>query len=225
MLDEATGEPLIGAVAAVPGTSYYAMTDLDGLFVMEIPASKMPVDVEFSLMGYTSQVIRFEGSRKVTVRLHLEAQMLEDAQVIAYGKQSKMSITGSISSIDTKELLKSPSGSAANALAAQSVSRDLVDDHLHFFFVKAAVHVGVDHTAGDGIHTDAAGGKLLGQCTGKAVYSTFVSRIGSFHGGTCISPDGGNVDDTSGFFLQHQGNCQFAGVKDSHMLHILVHMY
>lgn len=117
MLDEATGEPLIGAVASLPGTQYYAMTDLDGLFVIELPSSLLPADVEFSLMGYTTQVIRFEGSKKVTIRLHLEAQMLEDAQVIAYGKQSKMSITGSISSIDTKELLKSPSGSAAGALA------------------------------------------------------------------------------------------------------------
>ena len=117
MLDEATGEPLIGAVASLPGTQYYAMTDLDGLFVIELPSSLLPADVEFSLMGYTTQVIRFEGPKKVTIRLHLEAQMLEDAQVIAYGKQSKMSITGSISSIDTKELLKSPSGSAAGALA------------------------------------------------------------------------------------------------------------
>lgn len=117
MLDEATGEPLIGAVASVPGTPYYAMTDLDGLFVIEIPSELLPADVEFSLMGYTSQVVRFEESGKITVHLHLEAQMLEDAQVIAYGRQSRMSITGSISSIDTKELLKSPSGSAAGALA------------------------------------------------------------------------------------------------------------
>lgn len=117
MSDEATDEPLIGAVVSVPGTPYYAMTDLDGLFVLEIPSGLLPVDVEFSLMGYTSKVIRFDGSRKVSVSLKLEAELLEDAQVIAYGKQSRMSITGSISSIETKDLLKSPSGSAAGALA------------------------------------------------------------------------------------------------------------
>lgn len=156
MLDEATGEPLIGAVAAVPGTSYYAMTDLDGLFVMEIPASKMPVDVEFSLMGYTSQVIRFEGSRKVTVRLHLEAQMLEDAQVIAYGKQSKMSITGSISSIDTKELLKSPSGSAANALAGAVAGVSSVQAS-----GQPGAEAPVIYVRGSGSLTDAASQPLI----------------------------------------------------------------
>ena len=117
MLDEATGEPLIGAVASVPGTQYFAMTDIDGAFVLELPSSIMPAKVEFALVGYTTQTILFEGSRKLKVSLVLETQMLEDAQVIAYGKQSKMSITGSISSIDTKDLLKSPSGSAAGALA------------------------------------------------------------------------------------------------------------
>ena len=44
-------------------------------------------------------------------------QTLEEVQIIAYGKQSKMSVTAAISSIDTKELLKSPSGSVANALS------------------------------------------------------------------------------------------------------------
>lgn len=117
ILDETTKEPLIGAVASIPGTPYYSIADLDGLFFLEIPSELLPVGIEFSLLGYTSQVIRFEGAQTITVRLHLETQLIEDAQVIAYGKQSKMSITGSISSINTEDLLKSPSGSAANALA------------------------------------------------------------------------------------------------------------
>ena len=45
MLDEATGEPLIGAVASVPGTQYFAMTDIDGAFVRELPSSIMPAKV------------------------------------------------------------------------------------------------------------------------------------------------------------------------------------
>ena len=52
-----------------------------------------------------------------TIRLAEDSQTLEEVQIIAYGKQSKMSVTAAISSIDTKELLKSPSGSVANALS------------------------------------------------------------------------------------------------------------
>ena len=46
-----------------------------------------------------------------------DVHTLDEVQVIAYGKQSKLSITGAITSIGTSELLKSPAGSAASALA------------------------------------------------------------------------------------------------------------
>ena len=52
-----------------------------------------------------------------TIRLAEDSQVLEEVQIIAYGKQSKMSVTAAISSISNKDLLRSPSGSVANALS------------------------------------------------------------------------------------------------------------
>ena len=108
-----TGEPLAGAVVLVKGTSRYASTDLDGRFSLSLPDGKTVLEITY--FGYKTQEVPAAGSMRI--RLEPDIQEIDEVQVIAYGKQSKMSITGSISSINTKELLKSPSGSAANALA------------------------------------------------------------------------------------------------------------
>ena len=68
-------------------------------------------------MGYASKEAAPAKTTGFTIRLAEDSQTLEEVQIIAYGKQSKMSVTAAISSIDTKELLKSPSGSVANALS------------------------------------------------------------------------------------------------------------
>ena len=72
---------------------------------------------EVSYMGYASKEAAPAKTTGFTIRLAEDSQTLEEVQIIAYGKQSKMSVTAAISSIDTKELLKSPSGSVANALS------------------------------------------------------------------------------------------------------------
>ena len=108
-----TGEPLAGAVVLVKGTNRYVSTDLDGRFSLSLPDGKAVLEITY--FGYKTLEVPATGSMKL--RLEPDVQEIDEVQVIAYGKQSKMSITGSIASINTKELLKSPSGSAANALA------------------------------------------------------------------------------------------------------------
>ncbi|WP_349909052.1 SusC/RagA family TonB-linked outer membrane protein, partial [Bacteroides caccae] len=76
-----------------------------------------PIVFEVSYMGYASKEAAPAKTTGFTIRLAEDSQTLEEVQIIAYGKQSKMSVTAAISSIDTKELLKSPSGSVANALS------------------------------------------------------------------------------------------------------------
>lgn len=46
-------------------------------------------------------------------------QELEEVQIIAYGSQKKVTVTGALSSINNEELLKSPVASMANALTGK----------------------------------------------------------------------------------------------------------
>ncbi|MGN0188443.1 MAG: SusC/RagA family TonB-linked outer membrane protein, partial [Candidatus Cryptobacteroides sp.] len=115
VVDAATGEPLIGAVVLVKAKSVtdHVITDIDGRFSVNAPSGST---LEISLMGYKTLEVKAAASLG-RIALAADVQLLDEVQVIAYGKQSKMSVTGAITSINTEELLKSPSGSAASALA------------------------------------------------------------------------------------------------------------
>lgn len=115
VVDSSTGEPLIGAVVLLKAKSStdHVITDLDGRFSLRAPAGSV---LEISLMGYVTLEVKAAASMG-KIALVPDVHTLDEVQVIAYGKQSKLSITGAITSIGTSELLKSPAGSAASALA------------------------------------------------------------------------------------------------------------
>ena len=117
VVDDMTSEPLVGATVKVKGSTIGTITDIDGNFALDIPDNISPIVFEVSYMGYASKEAAPAKTTGFTIRLAEDSQTLEEVQIIAYGKQSKMSVTAAISSIDTKELLKSPSGSVANALS------------------------------------------------------------------------------------------------------------
>ena len=117
VVDDRTSEPLVGATVKVKGSTIGTITDIDGNFALDIPDNISPIVFEVSYMGYASKEPAPAKTTGFTIRLAEDSQTLEEVQIIAYGKQSKMSVTAAISSIDTKELLKSPSGSVANALS------------------------------------------------------------------------------------------------------------
>ena len=117
VVDDRTSEPLVGATVKVKGSTIGTITDIDGNFALDIPDNISPIVFEVSYMGYASKEAAPAKTTGFTIRLAEDSQTLEEVQIIAYGKQSKMSVTAAISSIDTKELMKSPSGSVANALS------------------------------------------------------------------------------------------------------------
>jgi len=126
VVDDRTSEPLVGATVKVKGSTIGTITDIDGNFALDIPDNISPIVFEVSYMGYASKEAAPAKTTGFTIRLAEDSQTLEEVQIIAYGKQSKMSVTAAISSIDTKELLKSPSGSVANALSGAVTGRSSI---------------------------------------------------------------------------------------------------
>ena len=117
VIDSRTKEPLIGAgVILRDQRTVGVATDLDGSFSISVPDGVKPV-FEVSYINYESIFISPSRTSGIVVELEPSSTLLDEVQVIAYGSQRKVSITGSISSINQEELLKSPSGSIANSLA------------------------------------------------------------------------------------------------------------
>jgi len=112
------GEPLIGVSVLVPGNAQLGtITDSNGKFSILLP--NQSASLQFSYLGYTTQVVKVNGKKDVNVVLQEETKALEDVVVVAYAKQKKETVTGSISSITTKDLLQSPQANISNALAGR----------------------------------------------------------------------------------------------------------
>ncbi|MEY8686009.1 SusC/RagA family TonB-linked outer membrane protein [Bacteroides sp. AN502(2024)] len=108
--------PVIGATVAVKGTSTGVITDIDGNFKLKVPVG---ATITVSYIGYQSKEIQYKGERNLKIQLNENVQELQEVQVIAYGSQKKVTVTGALSSINNEELLKSPVASMANALTGK----------------------------------------------------------------------------------------------------------
>lgn len=108
--------PVIGASIVIKGTSTGVITDMDGRFSLKVPVGATLV---VSYVGYEDKIIHYKGERNLKIELNEGVQQLQEVQVIAYGTTKKVTVTGSMSSVNSDELLKTPASSLANALTGK----------------------------------------------------------------------------------------------------------
>lgn len=111
---DSNGEPVIGANVIIEGTTTGTITDIDGVFMINAkPGQKLTI----SFIGYNSVTVPAKADMKVT--LSDNSTMLGEVQVVAYGVQKKVSVTGAISSVGSEELMRTPVSSVTNVLGGQ----------------------------------------------------------------------------------------------------------
>lgn len=111
-----TGETLPGVSVLVGGTTRGVATDINGRYSIVTEGNNT---LTFSYVGYQSLTVNINGRTEINVVLEEEYQEMEEVVVIAYGQQKKATVTGSIVSVNTEELLKSPTTSLGNAMAGR----------------------------------------------------------------------------------------------------------
>lgn len=115
VVDEA-GEPVIGASVLIQGAAATqgTVTDFDGNFTLSVkPNAKLSI----SYIGYKPQVVTAKNGMKVTLKE--DNAMLQAVEVVAYGTQKKVTVTGALSSIKSEDLVRTPVSSVNNVLAGQ----------------------------------------------------------------------------------------------------------
>ena len=116
VVEAVSGEPLIGVNVFVKGTTIGTTTDLDGMY--EIPVSGENDVLIFSCIGSKTQEINVGKKNVIDVILQEDVDLLDEVVVVvAYGTQSKVSVTSAMASIDNKELMKSPVANISNSIA------------------------------------------------------------------------------------------------------------
>lgn len=98
---DATGEPIIGASIIVTGTSNGTVTDFDGNFEMKANEGD---ELTVSYVGFATQTVMVKGSAPINITLLEDNALLEEVVVVGYGTQKKANLTGSVSSVDSKDL-------------------------------------------------------------------------------------------------------------------------
>lgn len=134
-------EPVIGASVFIPGTNIGVATDMDGNYTLKVPANAKTI--EFTYIGYEKKVVPFNPKNlnvfRVVTMKEDSGIALEDVTVVAFAKQKKESVLGSVSTIKPAELKTTSSnlttgfaGKLAGVVAYQR-SGEPGEDNAEFF--------------------------------------------------------------------------------------------
>lgn len=123
--DANTQEPLIGVSVALKGTTQGTVTNIDGKYQIEW-TSPREATLQFSYIGYLTAEIPVEGRSEIDVNLAESAKLIDEVVVVAYGKQKKESVIGSISSLGGKELVNIPVTNITQSLAGRIAGVQIV---------------------------------------------------------------------------------------------------
>ena len=114
-VEDADG-PLIGASVLVKGTTVGTITDFDGNFSIE---AKVGDELEFSYMGYTSQVHKVTGST-MHVTMSENTEVLSEVVVTAMGiKRDRKALGYEVGEVKGEDLTKAKETNVANSLAGR----------------------------------------------------------------------------------------------------------
>jgi len=110
------GDALPGVSIIVEGTTNGAETDFDGNYVINITTPNAVL--QFSYLGFETQKIKVLDQKKINVILKESSDQLDEIRIVAFSKQKKNSVIGSMTSIKASEL-KQPTSNITNTLAGK----------------------------------------------------------------------------------------------------------
>ncbi|MDR3681072.1 MAG: TonB-dependent receptor [Flavipsychrobacter sp.] len=115
MVTGSEGDTLIGVTIQIKGTKVGTVSDADGYYSINVPTTGV-VELLFTYTGYGDQTIAVGASNTINVRLKSTNKTLDEMVVIGYQTVQRRDLTGSVSSVTSKELKDLPVNSAGEAL-------------------------------------------------------------------------------------------------------------
>lgn len=114
--EKATGQPLVGVSIRVKNGTDGVASDANGSYKIQVPASSILL---FTYIGY-SDVEEHVGNRStISPQLEVGDKALNEVVVVGYGSQSKKELTGSVASVNARQLQDRAVVSFGEALAGQ----------------------------------------------------------------------------------------------------------
>lgn len=109
--------PMPQANVNIKGTSNYAVTDLDGNYI--ITNADPNAVLIFSYVGYQTQEVAVSGRKEINVTLTADSNALNEVVIVGYTSEKKSAITGAVATVDMSELSKTKVADVGQALQGQ----------------------------------------------------------------------------------------------------------
>ena len=88
-------EPLIGVPVSVIGGQARSITEMDGMFRLNVP-QKSSTELELTYIGFKRKTVKVNGARLINVMMEEEANEFNEVVVTGYTSQKKASIIGDL---------------------------------------------------------------------------------------------------------------------------------
>src|SRR5665213_1303088 len=110
--------PLPGATVKILGTSIGTAADSTGNFTLTIPGSAKSLSI--SSVGFTKKEASIGNKTTFSIILSSPSQTLNDVVVVGYGTAKKRDLTGSVSTVSSKDLNPGPVTNPLQQLAGKA---------------------------------------------------------------------------------------------------------
>jgi TonB-linked SusC/RagA family outer membrane protein len=114
--DAKDGLPLAGSSIVIKGTFTGTSTGADGRYTLKASGNSVLV---FSFTGYISQEIAVQNRTSIDVQLMASEKVVDEVVIVGYGTQKKVTLTGSVASVNVGELKQSSTANLSNSLAGR----------------------------------------------------------------------------------------------------------
>lgn len=111
-------QPLPGVSVRLSGTNKGTITDLNGLYSIDVP--DVNATLTFSIIGFATKDVKVGTKQTLDVILTVKATGLDEIVVIGYGTQKREDINGAISSVKAADIAAIPQASIDQLLQGKA---------------------------------------------------------------------------------------------------------
>ncbi len=117
VIDFTDGFTLPGVSVKIKGTTTGIVTDVNGKFSLAVANNNAVL--QFSYVGYTPQEVKVSDLKDGVVALKTSNNNLNEVVVVGYGTQKRATVTGSVSTLKSKEITVTKNESVINMLTGK----------------------------------------------------------------------------------------------------------
>ncbi|WP_320018237.1 TonB-dependent receptor [Labilibaculum manganireducens] len=111
------GESLPGVNIVILGTTQGTITNIDGVYSMDVPSN---AKLTFNFIGFNTQTIEVNNKNTINVVMVEDVQSLDEVVIVGYGQMKRSDLTGSVVSVSSEAINQSVTTSIDQVLQGRA---------------------------------------------------------------------------------------------------------